>query len=203
MTWHSFSFGSHYDPDRVAFGPMVCHDEHLLADGRGFDTHHHEGLEILTWVLSGALAHTDSLGGAAELRPGAVGHLSAGEGVEHAEIAAAPQTRFVQVWLTAEDPARPPVYEIAPVSLADGSFTSAARPRSDAELGVVRLDAGQTVTVPAAARRHLFVATGALLRNSLAEPLVAGDAFLITEDSPGPIDVTAAVPSELLLWSFT
>lgn len=202
MTWHSFSFGSHYDPERVGFGPMVCHDEHLLGAGQGFEQHHHEGLEILTWVVSGALAHTDSLGGTAELRPGEVGLLSAGSGVEHSEIAAAPQTRFVQVWLTAEDLTRPPSYDVVPVDLAAGSFTEVARPRSDAVFAVARLEAGETVTVPGAPRRHLFVATGALLRSSLAEPLAAGDAFVITQDSPDPIEVAAGVPSDLLLWSF-
>src|SRR5689334_9158618 len=58
VTHHSFSFGEHYDPERLAFGPLVCHDDHLLGSGRGFDTHHHSDLEIVTWVVSGALRHT-------------------------------------------------------------------------------------------------------------------------------------------------
>jgi redox-sensitive bicupin YhaK (pirin superfamily) len=203
MTWHTFSFGSSYDPDWIGFGPMICHDEHLLGVGRGFEPHRHQGLEIVTWVLSGALTHTDSLDGRTELRPGQVGLLSAGSGVEHSEIAVAPQTRFVQVWLTATEPARPPSYDAVPVDLVDGSFSEAARPRPDATFAVARLGAGQTVTVPAARLRHLFVASGALLRSSLAEPLGSGDAFLITEESPETVEVTAAVPTELLLWSFT
>ena len=62
LTRHSFSFGADYDPARLEFGPMVCHDDHLLGPGRGFDTHRHSGLEIVTYVVSGALRHTDSTG---------------------------------------------------------------------------------------------------------------------------------------------
>ncbi len=58
-TWHAFSFGSYYDPDRTNFGAMVCHDEHLLAVGQGFTDHPHEGVDIITYVVSGAVAHED------------------------------------------------------------------------------------------------------------------------------------------------
>lgn len=206
MTWHAFSFGSHYDPDRVGFGPMVVHDEHLLATGQGFETHHHEGIEIVTWVLSGALTHTDSIGATSELRPGSVGILSAGSGVEHSEIAAAPATRFVQVWVTADaehisGADRSPAYAVVPAALADGAFTVVAEPTSTATFSVVRLAANEEVTLPEALLRHLFVASGALLRNSLAEPLAAGDAYEITR-TDAPVTVTAGVPTELLLWCF-
>lgn len=207
MTWHSFSFGSHYDPDRVGFGPMVVHDEHLLAAGQGFDTHHHERVEILTWVLTGALTHRDSTGTTSELRPGSVGILSAGSGVEHSEIAAAPQTRFVQVWLDGEAEASPS-YAVVPVAFDDGAtgFTEVAAPAAGASFAVARLAAGETVVLPEAALRHLFVASGALLRNSLAEPLGAGDAYEITDadgSTKETVAVTAGVPTELLLWSFS
>src|SRR5689334_10082208 len=79
-TLHAFSFGTSYDPERVAFGPMVCHDEHLLRSGEGFDTHRHADLVIVTWVLSGALTHTDSSGAATTLAPGQVAVLHAGAG---------------------------------------------------------------------------------------------------------------------------
>lgn len=205
MTWHAFSFGAHYDPERVGYGPMVCHDEHLLANGRGFDTHHHAGLEILTWVLAGSVRHQDSLGGTADLTPGTVGLLSAGSGVDHSEVAVAPATRFVQVWLTAQHPDQPPAYEARTVALDGDGFVTVAQPRADAAFAVARVSGGESVTVPAAPRRHLFVASGALLRSSLAEPLQAGDAFLATDDEHpiGELTVTAAVDSELLLWSFT
>jgi quercetin 2,3-dioxygenase len=202
MTWHAFSFGQHYDPDRVGFGPMVCHDEHLLAQGRGFPTHAHRGIDIVTWVVAGALTHTDSLGSPGSpgttLTPGSVGVLSAGSGVEHSEIAASPATRFVQVWLPS-DASEQPSYAVRPVDLSADGFSPAVAVGA-AALRVARLDAGEEVSVPQAPLRHLFVSSGALLRNSLAEPLQAGDAFAITGDDV--ISVTAAVPTELLLWTF-
>jgi quercetin 2,3-dioxygenase len=197
-TWHAFSFGEHYDPDRLRFGPMVCHDEHLLGAGRGFETHAHEELEIVTWVVSGALTHQDSLGSAATLRPGQVGHLRAGSGVTHSEIAAAPQTRFVQVWLVPDADGLAPSYAVAEVAAGPG-FVEALRPTAGSVLSIARLAAGESATLPAGARRHLYVAAGGLLRSSLAEPLAQGDAFLIEDE--GDVEVTAAVPTELLAWT--
>ena len=84
LTRHGFSFGPHYDPDNVAFGPMVCHDDHLLSGGQGFADHSHADLEIVTWVLRGSLTHTDSSHHAGTVGPGTVQVLSAGSGVVHA-----------------------------------------------------------------------------------------------------------------------
>lgn len=201
MTWHAFSFGPHYDPDRLGYGPIVCHDEHLLGDAHGFDTHRHSGIEIVTWVVSGAVRHTDSTGSVTDLTPGSVGVLAAGSGVEHSEIAVAPATRFIQVWLTSDAPDRDPAYTATPVDLEDGRFVEAARPRPDAVFSIARLAAGETISIPPSERRHLFVSRGALLRSSLAEPLQAGDAFMIGSDDA--VEVTAGVPTELLLWSLT
>ena len=78
-TRHSFSFGDHYDPENVGFGPMVCHDDHLLRGGAGFPDHPHRDLEIVTWVLSGAVVHTASVGPPTTRRrgsgPGALGRV--------------------------------------------------------------------------------------------------------------------------------
>lgn len=197
MTWHAYSFGQHYDPDRVGFGPMVCHDEHLLASGRGFETHHHRGVDIVTWVVAGALEHRDSLGGTATLSPGSVGVLSTGSGVDHSEIAAAPATRFVQVWLPSGS--EETSYAVRPVPLTDGEFVPAVG-IGESAFSVAQLPAGAQVTLPQGALRHLFVASGALLRSSLAEPLQAGDAFTIRGEDE--VSVGAAVPTQLLLWTF-
>ena len=198
-TWHSFSFGPHYDPGNIGFGPMVCHDEHLLGDGRGFASHAHRGLTIVTWVVSGALRHEDSLGSAHVLQPGQVGVLQSGSGIEHSEVAAAPQTRFVQVWLLPDQPDDAPSYAVRPVR-GDG-LVEAVHATSTATLWVARLAAGQSVTLPQAPLRHVFVASGALLRSSLAEPLAAGDAFRI--DDQADYSVTAGVATELLIWALS
>jgi len=202
-TWHSLSFGDHYDADRLRLGPIVCHDEHLLARGQGFETHRHEELEIVTWVLSGTLTHEDEVGSSTTLTPGMVGHLTAGSGVAHSELAAGPQTRFVQVWLTPDQPGLPPAYSSQEAALEEGRLCEVLRPTATATFSVARLDAGQSVTVPGASLRHVYVASGALLRSSLAEPLGHGDAFVISGEGAGdPIEVTAAVPTELLVWQF-
>ena len=203
-TWHSLSFGEHYDPERLRIGPMVCHDEHLLGDGKGFETHRHEELEIVTWVVSGAVTHVDSLGSDVTLGAGRVGHLRSGSGVTHSEMAAAPQTRFVQVWITPDEPGLAPTYAAPDVSLESGRLVEVLRPTSTSVFSVARLAAGESVTVPAAPIRHVYVAAGALLRSSLAEPLTQGDAFVVSDEAGATHDltVTAAIETELLVWQF-
>jgi len=198
LTAHGFSFGSSYDAEHVRFGPMVCHDDHLLRVGEGFPPHEHADLVIVTWVVSGAVAHSGP-DGEARLEPGQLGVLRAGAGVTHAELAAAPQTHFVQVWLTAPG-AEAPSYEVSTPSLPSGELVPVASPIPGATLSVVRLGDHETVTIPASPRTHVYVSRGALLRSSLAEPLHEGDAFLFTDEPD--TELTAGVPSELLVWSF-
>jgi redox-sensitive bicupin YhaK (pirin superfamily) len=216
-TWHSFSFGTHYDPGNVGFGPLVCHDEHLLRGGEGFPDHPHRDVEIVTWVVTGALEHAGGPAGAdgdrGVVHPGQVQVLWTGDGVTHAEIAepGAGPTRFVQAWLRPEPaPDVAPERSVADTDPARGGLVlaaSAADPGAavllrtpGASLWVARLDRGDTVRLPDADRLHAFVARGALTRSSLAEPLAAGDAFRIS-DRPGP-EVTAAAETELLVWAF-
>ncbi len=200
LTAHAFSFGSTYDAEHVRFGPMVCHDDHLLGAGEGFPSHRHTDLVIVTWMLSGALAH-DGPTGPATVSPGEVAVLRAGSGVDHAEVAAAPQTRFVQVWLTPAEPGGAPSYDVTPVDLPVGEPVRAAEPVPGSVFSIARLEGNQTVTIPSAPRTHVYVGRGALLRSSLAEPLHDGDAFLFT-DEPAH-ELTAGVPTELLVWSFS
>lgn len=209
LTQHAFSFGAVLDPERVAFGPMVCHDDHLLGSSRGFDEHPHAGVEIVTWVVSGALVHTGADGSSVTLSAGSAGVFVTGAGTRHSEIASPDgPCRFVQVWLTpgADVADAEPSYATAVIAAAPGAglveldlplLTPGAR------FAVARLAAGETLSLPASGpsgRVHAFVATGALLRSSLAEPLSAGDAFLL--DGEPSYDVTAGVPSELLVWWF-
>lgn len=200
LTRHSFSFGGHYDPDNVRFGRLVCHDDHLLASGQGFEEHPHQDVEIVSWVLTGALHHRDSSGNEHVVRPGEVQLLSAGSGVTHAEVAGPTgATRFVQAWLTPEELGTPPAHSVTAASLTPGALSEVLR-LGDARFLVARLGTGDTVTLPDEPLQHVYVASGALLRSSLAEPLSDGDAFRIT-DQPG-LSVTAAVPTELLVWAF-
>ena len=211
-TRHSLSFGEHYDPENLGFGPMVCHDDHLLRGGVGFPDHPHRDLEIVTWVLSGAVAHTASVGRPTTVGAGQVQALSTGSGVVHSEFAdpASGPTRFVQTWLRPDEPGIAPSYSSATVGEAGDGLVPVASGRDDgaavrigtasATLYAAVLHAGESITLPDDPLQHVFVATGSLARSSLAEPLSAGDAFRIS-DRPG-LSLTAAAPTELLVWSF-
>lgn len=127
-TWHSFSYGRHYDPDNVGFGPIMAINEERIAQGAGYDEHHHSDADIVTWVLEGVLAHEDSTGQRGHVAPGLAQRLSAGEGVTHAERNASETEplRFVQMMLRSsnwdapeyaqvEVPAGPGLHETVPV----------------------------------------------------------------------------------------
>jgi quercetin 2,3-dioxygenase len=192
ITLHAFSFGERYDEAHLRFGPMVCHDEHLLRQGDGFPEHEHADLAIVTWVVSGAVAHTGP-DGEATLTAGEGAVFRTGPGARHAEVAAAPQTRFVQVWLTDPEPPAASSYE-----RLTGAETEVL---PGATFTALHLGDHETVTLPPAPMVHAYVARGALLRSSLAEPLHEGDAFLFT-DEPAH-EVTAGVPTDLLVWRFS
>lgn len=208
---HSFSFGSFYDPERVAFGPLSALNDHLLGRGQGYDAHEHRDVVLVTWVVFGELVHTDETGtstlGAGEL---AVTHT--GGGTTHSEVAGDAATRFVQMWLrpggTGGEPRRetsvPDLSGPGLVPVAGASGLALDVP--GATLSIAELAAGERLTLPDEPLVYVFVVTGALLRSSLAEPLAAGDAFEITRgDEAGDgrdLWVTAAVPTQLLVWTF-
>ena len=116
VTRHSFSFGPHYDPANLGFGPLVCHnDDHLdpsRSEVAGYPEHPHTELEIVTWVLEGALVHTDSTGSTHVVEAGRAQVLSAGSGIRHSEVADASsgRCRFIQAWITPSTPGTEPSY---------------------------------------------------------------------------------------------
>jgi redox-sensitive bicupin YhaK (pirin superfamily) len=213
-TRHAFSFGRHYDPANIGFGPLVCHDDHLVGSGRWFPDHPHAGVEIVTWVLEGALVHVDSTGAAATVTPGTGLVQATGSGIVHSERASeSGPARFVQAWLAQDDLAddgAEPSYETAAVDLSRGGLVPvvsghdpAAPVRlrtANATFSVARLEGGETLTLPEDPLQHVYVTRGTLLRSSLAEPLSDGDSFRIT-DQPG-LQITAGVRTELLVWGF-
>jgi redox-sensitive bicupin YhaK (pirin superfamily) len=210
QTWHSFSFGTSYDPERTSFGPLFALNDELLGPGAGHAAHEHADVVLVTWVVLGELRHTDESG--TVLQPaGELAVTHAGSGTTHSEVAAQRATRFVQMWLRPGEPGGTPTREHAVPDLAAGGLVHVAGTtglRLDvpgAELWLGALTARETVTLPAAARVYAFVVTGALARSSLAEPLAAGDAFEISETDGGVghgLSVTAAVPTQLLVWAF-
>ena len=220
-TAHSFSFGHHYDPQDTSYGLLLAHNDDVLAPGAGYDLHEHRDVEVVTWVLAGALVHRDASGRAQVLLPGHVQRLSAGRGVLHAETndahlldPARPPgpVRFVQAWVVPGTSGGDPAYERAAVDpdrWADGLVPVASgRPQHaqsaavrlgqrDAALHVGRLAPGRAAALPDAPYLHVFVARGAVEIDGSGR-LDEGDAARLTA-VPGR-RVTALGPAEVLVW---
>ncbi len=211
---HSFSYGAHYDPANVGFGLLVAHNEDILQPGGGFPTHPHRGVDIVTWVISGALSHSDDAGGRGIVSPGVVQVLSAGRGVRHSEVNASDAaTRYVQMWVSSDDE-EAPAYSSAAAVAGAGEFAVVASGASGvgrsgalggplrlrqpaARLLAATLSAGDRATLPDGRFVHLFVLDGAVLVDDV--PLLAGDTDRITEG--GPLPVTASEDAQLLAWA--
>jgi len=202
-THHSFSFGPHYDPANLGFGPLVCHNDDLLVPGGGYPDHPHTDLEIVTWVLEGALVHTDSTGARTVVEPGQVQVVGAGSGIRHSEIADGP-TRFVQAWVTPDEPGLPPRHALVDAEPVPGVLVPVAGGgggpdvrTTGASLHVARVRAGDLVRLPEAPRLHVFAATaGVLVEGDALAPAYA----LRVEDEPG-LTVRAETAGELLVWA--
>ncbi|MGW2489142.1 pirin family protein [Streptomyces sp. NPDC001606] len=191
---HAFSFGPHYDPDNLRFGPLVACNEERLAPGAGFDEHPHSHTEIVTWVVEGELTHRDSTGHRTTVRPGDVQHLSAAAGVRHVERndTDRPLT-FVQMWLSPREPGGEPSYRVVP-GIADA--TPYAVPAAGAMLHVRRLEPGGRTAVPDAAQVYVHVVRGEV--TLAGETLRAGDSARITRAEN--LEALAGVRAELLVW---
>ena len=212
-TRHSFSFGAHYDPGNVGFAVLVAHNDERVAPGGGYDTHPHQDLEIVTWVLEGSLVHQDSAGRSGVLMTGVAQRLSAGRGVLHSERNDAPgadaPTRFVQMWLRPDEPDLDPSYEQREVAAGAGlvplvsgiaGLDAAVRLHVDgAALHVARLAPGESVVLPDAAHLHVFVARGAVDLEG-AGTLADGDAARFTGEGGPRLATISPSCAEVLVW---
>ena len=141
-SFHSFSFADYYNPKRMGFGPLRVINEDRIASGKGFGTHGHRDMEIISYVLSGELAHKDSMGNGEAIRPGDVQRMSAGTGVQHSEFNnAKTETHFLQIWLMPNEQGVTPSYEQKAFADTEkrGQLRLVASP--DAEQGSLKIHA--------------------------------------------------------------
>ncbi|HEX2895294.1 MAG TPA: pirin family protein [Marmoricola sp.] len=208
-TWHSFSFGRHYDPRNVGFGALVAHNDEHLPTGTGYADHPHADVEIVTVVLEGALRHTDSDGRTGVLVPGEISRTSAGSGIVHAEVAEPSlepgvTTRFVQTWLRPDESGGVPAYDAAEVGSGDGLIEvvgpsgALGIATSGARLHLGHLDPGR-ITLPDAPLLHVFAPQAVVTLGD--RELVPGDAARLTDE--GARELTVERPGLLLVWSLT
>ena len=120
-SFHSFSFADYFDPDRIEFGPLRVINEDRVQGGAGFGAHGHRDMEIISYVLSGQLAHRDSIGNGSILKPGDVQRMSAGSGIRHSEFNGSPDdiVHFLQIWVQPNAQGMAPSYEEKHFSDAD------------------------------------------------------------------------------------
>jgi redox-sensitive bicupin YhaK (pirin superfamily) len=191
---HSFSYGTAYDPANTHFGLLLACNEDRLAAGAGFAEHPHRDVEVITWVLSGALRHADDAGHRGEARPGVLQRMSAGGGVRHSEYAVGGPAHYVQMWVRPASFGERPAYDTVEVGPGFGPVSPLRQP--DASLHAGALAPGTSVLLDPAPYLHVLVVTGTASVG--AEVLTAGDALRLTDT--GPIAVGAETGTELLAW---
>ncbi|MDX1376005.1 MAG: pirin family protein [Burkholderiales bacterium] len=189
-SWHSFSFADYHDPRHMGFGPLRVINEDRIQPGQGFGTHGHRDMEIISYVLEGALAHKDSMGNGSTIVPGDVQRMSAGRGVLHSEYnhEAAGETHFLQIWIEPQVRGIDPGYEqkrfepqdkrgrLRLVASPDGREGS-VRIHQDAFVYATLLDGAERAAHALAPGRRAYVhlARGRVRVNG--ETLAAGDAL--------------------------
>jgi len=193
---HAFSFGHYFDAEHMGFRALRVLNEDRVKPGQGFGTHPHDNMEIVTWVLAGALEHKDSMGNGSIIRPGEVQRMTAGTGVTHSEFnpSDVEGVHLLQIWLLPETQGLEPSWEqrrFEDHELAGGlrlvasgnAADDAVRIHQDARLYIGRLAAGEEASLALAPGRHAWVqvARGAVAFGS--ETLGAGDAAAVSDET--------------------
>jgi redox-sensitive bicupin YhaK (pirin superfamily) len=211
---HTFSFADYYDPEQMGFHQLRVINEDRVQPARGFPPHSHRDMEIITYVVDGALEHKDSLGNGSIIRPGEVQRMSAGRGITHSEFnpSRTEPVHFLQIWILPEAPGLSPSYEQKPIDLLDAhghfhlvasgqSAQDAVKVHQDADISVAILKGGHKL------RHRLRSGRGAWLQIIRGEvtlnafTLSAGDGAAI--DAELELKIKAAQSSELLLFDLS
>lgn len=210
-SWHTFSFADYHDPRHIHFRALRVMNEDQIAAGQGFGTHPHHDMEIVTYVLSGALEHRDSMGNGEVLRPGEFQRMTAGTGITHSEFNPSPTepVHLYQIWLFPDRKGLTPSYEqksflpdqrknqlclVASPDAAGNALTIHA----DAKIYLVDLEPGRSIEQPLAPARSawLQVLRGRVSVNDVA--LSAGDGLAVSAEPS--LMMTADEPTEIMLF---
>jgi quercetin 2,3-dioxygenase len=209
-SYHTFSFANYYDPEWMGYRSLRVINDDLVMPGMGFGTHPHRDMEIITYVLSGALEHKDSMGNGRIIRPGEVQYMAAGTGVQHSEFNPSSEeaVHLLQIWIQPDRKGTTPHYaekslKEAPVGRLNLVTSKTGRDGSiainqDADLWLGKLGEGNRVTHTLAPGRHAWVhiAEGEVSLNG--KKLSGGDAVAI--DEQGSVELSATKPSQVLLF---
>lgn len=210
-TYHTFSFASYYDPRHMGFRSLRVMNEDRVAAGKGFGTHEHRDMEIVSYVLAGALEHKDSMGNGEVLKPGEFQRITAGTGITHSEFNASSSelTHFYQIWLLPDREDIEPSYEqkkfdpadrqnqlqlVASPSADDGSLLI----HQDVRIYLANLDTEAEVTYPLGTGRHAWLQ---VLRGTVeisGEALDTSDGAAISDESDVAVKATTA--AEIMLF---
>ena len=210
-TYHTFSFGRYVDREQMGFRALRVMNEDFVAPGQGFGMHGHQDMEIVTYVLEGALEHKDSLGTGEVLRPGELQRMTAGTGIRHSEFNPSPTepVHLYQIWILPEREGLQPSYEQRAINLAeadgqlrliaardgrDGALTI----HQDAELFLARLLSGQRVTHSPLPGRYAWLQVTRGSVNLGKHVLEAGDGAAISNEPS--FEITAPGEGEILLF---
>jgi len=211
---HSFSFAEYYDPSNMGFRALRVINDDRIAAGAGFPTHGHRDMEILTYVLDGALEHRDSLGTGSVIRPGDVQIMSAGTGIRHSEFnpSESEALRLLQIWMIPERGGLKPRYDQKAFSAAerngrlrlvgsrdgrDGGVTI----YQDIDLYVASLDKGQAVTHAIRPDRHVWIQMARGKASVNGKPVAEGDGVAITDEAN--VEIVGVDGAELLLFDLS
>ena len=209
-SYHTFSFADYYNPERAGYRTLRVINDDLIMPGMGFGAHPHRDMEIISYVLSGALQHKDSMGNGRVIRAGEFQYMSAGSGVQHSEFnpSKTEPTRLLQIWIKPDEKGLKPGYAEKKLANAEtgklhlvtsqtGRNDSIAI-HQDADLWLGKLEVGQSVNYTLAPGRHvwLHVAEGEIVLNG--QTLSGGDAAAV--DHEAGLQISANKSSQVLLF---
>jgi len=210
-SYHTFSFADYYNPNAMGFRALRVINEDRVAAGGGFPTHSHRDMEIISYVLDGALGHKDSMGTGSTIKPGDVQRMSAGTGVSHSEMNASKTegVHFLQIWIIPDRQGHTPGYEQKAFSIAErqGTLRLVASPdgrdgsisiHQDATISAGLFAKGESATHAVADKRHAWVQVAKGSIEIGGETLKAGDAFAAV--GPGELAIKGVADAEILVF---